>query len=95
MKDRFQKLKQKWVEDTAHMSNPRERSMHWAYQRIIGMGEPAVTLMLEDMEENGPHHWFWALQTITGADPVDEEDRGRVPVMAETWIEWGRENGYL
>ena len=34
------------------------------------------------------------LSAITGAHPVSEEDRGKIPKIADAWLRWGRENGY-
>jgi hypothetical protein len=39
-------------------------------------------------------YWFWALQSITGENPVKPEQRGRLTQMAEAWIQWGKEYGY-
>ena len=64
-------------------------SIHPVYQRIIGMGQPVVLLIMRELD-----HWLWALTAITGANPVKAEQRGRLDQMAQAWIEWGRENGY-
>jgi hypothetical protein len=68
-------------------------AMNQSYQQIIGMGNDAVSLILKELEA-GPDHWFWALVSITGANPVPHEDRGKVKKMAEAWVKWGREHGY-
>jgi hypothetical protein len=67
--------------------------MHPAYQRIIGMGQPVVSLIMRELERE-PDHWFWALSAITAANPVKPEQRGKLKQMAQAWIEWGRVNGY-
>jgi hypothetical protein len=64
------------------------------YQRIIGLGLPAVPLILEELNRE-PDHWFWALESITGENPVPAEAMGRVPQMAEAWVQWGRRHGLL
>ncbi len=92
--ERFERLKQKWNEDTGHLASPVERAQHPAYQEIIGMGLPAVPLMLNDLME-GVEHWFWALQAITGADPVPSDHAGDLEKMADDWLEWGEENNLL
>jgi hypothetical protein len=38
-----------------------------------------------------PDHWFWALKAITGVDPVEPIQRGRVKEMAGAWLRWGKE----
>jgi len=40
-------------------------------------------------------HWFWALEAITGENPVGKEDAGDVEASARGWIAWGKKNGYL
>ncbi|MCT7988773.1 hypothetical protein [Laspinema olomoucense] len=90
---RFLELAQQWRRETGMMSLVTKMSMHPAYQRIIGMGQPVVPLILRELEQE-PDHWFWALQAITGANPVQPEQRGRLTQMAAAWIEWGREHGY-
>jgi hypothetical protein len=31
---------------------------------------------------------------LTGADPMDPADRGKVRKIADAWLRWGRANGY-
>lgn len=91
---KFNNLKSEWLEDTAFLSSILEISMHPAYQQIIGMGETALTLILNELI-NKTGHWFWALKSITGADPVTPEQRGNVNKMTNAWIQWGKENNYI
>jgi hypothetical protein len=93
VEEKFQRLAAAWEKAVAHHSSSRIRNNHPAYQEIIGMGQAVVPLLLRDLEINR-RHWFTALSAITGADPVPEEDAGRIPQMAEAWLRWGRENGY-
>jgi hypothetical protein len=90
---RFADLASRWRRETGHMSLMSDVVMNTAYQQIIGMGTPVVGLILQDLKRE-PDHWFWALRSITGENPVDQGDRGRVGKMAEAWLEWGRRNGY-
>jgi uncharacterized protein (DUF433 family) len=69
-------------------------AMHPAYQRIIGKGRAAIPFILRELQKV-PDHWFWALTSITGEDPVAEEDRGDLEAMARAWVTWGREHGYV
>jgi hypothetical protein len=91
---KFQELKTRWEVDTAILSSITEIAMHPAYQQIIGMGRNAIPLILAEMKER-PGHWFWALKSITGEDPVLPEQRGRIKEMTEAWINWGRDQGYI
>ena len=69
-------------------------AMHPAYQRIIGHGKVAVPFILHELER-APDHWFWALNAITGEDPVPDEDRGDLEAMTRAWLDWGRKGGYI
>ena len=64
------------------------------YQRIIGMGPAAVPLILEELQRE-PDHWFWALEAITQEDPVPAAARGKIGDMADAWIAWGKQQGYI
>ena len=91
---KFNNLKSEWLEDTAFLSSIYEISMHPAYQQIIGMGKTALPLILNELI-NKTGHWFWALKSITGTDPVTQEQRGNVNEMTNAWIQWGIENNYI
>jgi hypothetical protein len=90
---KFDALAAQWRRETRHLALMSDIVMNPAYQQIIGMGKPAVALILQDLKQQ-PDHWFWALRSITGENPIQPEDRGRLPQMAEAWLEWGRQHGY-
>lgn len=93
-KTKFRELKAQWEVETAILSSTTEIAMHPAYQKIIGMGTIAIPLILSEMEER-LGHWFWALKSITGEDPVLPEQRGRIKEMTKAWLNWGKEQGYI
>jgi hypothetical protein len=93
LSQRFQVLADQWRRETGHLSLMSDIVLNTAYQQIIGMGRPAIALILQDLKQQ-PDHWFWALRSITGENPVQVDDRGRLPQMAEAWLVWGRANGY-
>jgi hypothetical protein len=88
----FHDLARRWREDTETMSSIEDMALHPAYQRIIGMGPAALPLILRELER-APDHWFWALRAITGADPVEPEQRGDIKRMAAVWLAWARREG--
>lgn len=90
----FQVLVQRWRSDTTHFSSVSKAAMHPAYQRIIGLGQRVVPLLLHELRER-PDHWFWALRAITGQNPVAVEHAGDVKEMTRAWLRWGRQNGYF
>jgi hypothetical protein len=91
---KFQILRQEWGAQTAHLSSITEIAMHPAYQQIIGMGEEAIPFILKELRKKTAH-WFWALKSITGEDPVPSNQRGRMDQMRDAWLRWGNEQGYL
>lgn len=90
----FRELASQWKEDTKLTSSSSEIVLHPAYQRIIGLGPNVIPLVLKDLQENGGH-WFWALQALTGENPVSNEDAGRIRKMTQVWLEWGQKNGLI
>lgn len=94
LRKEFLKHAQAWQVETSFSSSIHETVLHPSYLRIIGMGPAVLPFIFQALEKN-PTHWFSALFAITGADPVPEEDRGRVRRMAQHWIKWGKQRGYL
>ena len=95
----FEMLVSKWKKERGITSSITHMVICPSYQRIIGLGEKAVPLLLQQLESelkfNNPDHWFWALRVITNENPVEEADQGDMNRMAKAWIEWGRSSGYV
>lgn len=87
--DLFERLADQWESETAFESIVPQKALHSAYQRIIGMGEPAVPLVLNRLREK-PGQWFWALTAMTGADPAAGQDT--VEGARAAWLRWGRQD---
>ncbi len=89
---KFQELAETWRRETSFMSFLEQQLLHPAYQRIVGMGWPAVPLILAELEHR-PEHWLWALQAITGEEPA----RGLTssPDAVKAWLEWGRKRSLV
>jgi len=90
----FAELTDTWRKETAIFSSATTIAMHPAYQRIIGMGEKVIPLILRELQKE-PDHWFWALSAITGDNPIQPEDAGDIEKMRNAWLEYGKEHGYL
>ena len=88
----FEGLRQKWETETMFDSSAAKKSMHPAYQRIIGMGPEVLPLILRDLR-NRRAHWFWALHAISGDDPA--RHRTTVDDAADAWLQWGRDRGLI
>jgi hypothetical protein len=94
LSQRFGDLVRQWKAATTFTSSGAEIALHPAYQQIIGMGKDAIPLILEELQRE-EDHWFWALKSITGADPAPPGDRGNLPKMTAAWLGWAETNGYL
>jgi hypothetical protein len=93
---KFQALAKEWKAQHGAMSSITEMSMLPAYQRIIGLGEDAIPMILQQLkaEGNEPDQWFWALRAIAGENPVAPEDQGDFLKMAQAWVRWGEGAGH-
>ncbi len=94
LQERFQALKDDWKLRTRHLSNVAQIALVFSYQQVIGMGPKAVPLILTELQRE-PDHWFWALEAITGENPVPKQDAGDIEASATAWLEWGKQNGLL
>ena len=90
---KFNRLAEKWRNETAYASSLFEISMNENYQYIIGMGRNAIPFILRELLKK-TEHWFWALKAITCEDPVSDKDRGDLVRMTGAWLNWVAINGY-
>jgi hypothetical protein len=65
-----------------------------AYLRIIGLGPKVLPLILRELGKE-LDHWFLALKSVSGEDPVPPQSRGKIQEMANAWLKWGREKGHV
>ncbi len=79
----------KWQQETAFSSSVSDMVLHPSYQRIIGMGPAILPIIIRELAKT-PDHWFWALEAITGQNPVPQAERGRIKQMAQRWLDWAR-----
>ena len=94
LEDLFRSHAETWKKETLTSSSLANVAMHPSYQRIIGLGPRVVPFILRDLHHfGGP--WFWALRALTGENPVPPEHRGKISLMTEDWLQWGRERGHL
>lgn len=87
----FNQLATRWQCETLVESSTYRVLLHPDYQRIIGLGEPALPLILNRLQSDGDL-WFWALESISGAQPAQDVDTYEEAVQA--WLSWGRAQGY-
>ena len=94
MREEFKRLVVEWKAGRRHGADVAQMTEHPAYRRIIGMGERAVPLILEELERQSDH-WFPALHELTGTSPVPEESKGNVAKMRRAWLDWGKSEAYI
>ncbi len=94
LEEEFQEARDVWRKETGHLSIMGLAQAHPAYQSVIMMGMPVVPIILRELERE-PEHWMAALYAITGEDPVQERDWGRLTKMSAAWVEWGYMKGIL
>jgi hypothetical protein len=100
LKEHFRQFVSDWREGRNFLSSTAwDNVTRPGYQRIIGMGEKAIPLILEEirneLKSGEPDDWFVALWAISGENPVPEESRGNLKQMAKAWLEWGARRGYI
>jgi hypothetical protein len=92
--ERFHRLVSEWKQQSGYLSDSRKMAMLQPYQEIIGMGLPVVPLILEELRAESDH-WYWALQAITGENPVLAGVDGDMGRIRDAWLEWGRQQGLI
>src|SRR6266702_2178346 len=92
--EEFGTLSKKWREEVGAESSLSKITGNMNYLRIISLGKKAVPLILRDLQRE-PAPWFLALRAITGEQNVGREYAGNFRRMAESWVAWGREKGYI
>lgn len=91
---KFEQLATQWKEETKFLSSITDKAIHPHYQRIIGLGPEVIPLILDSLRKKGGH-WYWALQSITGENPVLPEHYGDISNMKNDWVMWGIRKGYI
>jgi len=88
----FAELAARWSAETSLTSSVQRRVLHPAYQQIIGLGPPALPLILRELRERRDH-WLWALYAIAREDPAPPD--AAFDEAVDAWLRWGSERGLL
>jgi hypothetical protein len=91
---KFRRLAERWTRETGMLSSITAKVKHPAYQEIISMGEEAVPFILRALRQRRDF-WFEALRRTTGENPVRASEAKDPSQVADAWLEWGQEKGYL
>jgi hypothetical protein len=92
--EKFNTLVTRWKNETRTSLLMTQKCTDPSYQRIIGMGQQIIPLLLKKVSEPSGEDWVWALSAITDENPVKLEHRGIIDKIIEDWIKWGRSQGY-
>ena len=88
----FRTLVERWRSETGHLSIVQQKVMNRTYLEIIGLGRPALPLLLQELRER-PAHWFLALSSISRENPVCHG--ASFDDAVRDWIAWGRARGLI
>lgn len=94
LSEKFTILATQWIQDVEGMSSTVEMTKHPLFQEIVNMGEAIIPLLLKDLEQN-PLYWLPVLRQITQENPVKPEQKGKIKQMAQAWLNWGKQQGYI
>lgn len=94
LKKRFDFYNSIWKNETIFSSSISEITNNSAYRSIIGLGQEVLPFIIDDLKTND-NHWFYALEALTGQNPIKENHKGIVPLMKNDWIEWAKENNLI
>lgn len=83
----FLRLKEKWKVETLYTSSGTEIISNSAYRKIIDIGLMAVPWIIRELKKSDDH-WFYALEKITGENPIKEQNIGKIKEMKNDWINW-------
>jgi hypothetical protein len=87
----FHRLADEWRNETWFISSIKKRISHPAHLKIIGLGRPAIPLIITEMRRS-PGHWFWALEAITREDPAPNAEN--MHQLENAWLAWADAHGY-
>jgi Holliday junction resolvase-like predicted endonuclease len=93
LEQEFNELARQWRRETGMLSLIRQKAMHPAYQKIIGMGRDALPLIFLEMR-NRSGDWLWALEAIARPKVNPARDTANFKDAVAAWLKWGEENGY-
>ena len=92
LEQEFNDLASTWYRDTRKLSSANQMVLHPSYQKIIGMGRDALPFIFRELKKTRGH-WIWALAMILRDDKAKPGMKFKEAV--DTWLAWGKDNGYL
>ena len=96
IQEEFDTLYNQWDEETYHYSGGFER--HPAYDALVTLGQAnpcVVAFVLERYKTDTGINNAQLLRSLTGISLVPDEHRGRVVLIQQDWLAWGRKEGLI
>lgn len=93
LEQEFNELASQWRRETGMLSFIRQKAMHPAYQKIIGMGKDALPFIFRELQGPGGD-WLWALESIVRPKMNPASGTTDFKDAVAAWLNWGRKNGY-
>ncbi|MBK7764123.1 MAG: hypothetical protein IPI46_12395 [Bacteroidetes bacterium] len=91
VKKKFEIYKSIWQSETMFSSSVSEITNNGAYRSIVHLGQDVLPFILQDLEKSDSH-WFYALEALTGKNPIKPDHRGDFKLMKADWLEWANDN---
>lgn len=91
---KFLELRDKWKDETLFVSSGSIIISNSAYREIINIGKIAIPWIVRELKRSDDH-WFYALEVITGENPIKDENVGIVKNMKADWLTWASQKEYL
>jgi len=90
----FEKLFKLWESETQFISSASVIALNPSYQKIIGLGKPALPYLLKKLK-NTDTPCFHALTAISGINVVTPEIAGNFIEIKKAWLEWGQKKNLI
>lgn len=97
--EQFKLYSQNWKNETRGFSTILHKVQNDNYLDIIGIGEPAIKFILEDIQKQSSF-LFIALKHLVKVhmnevSPVTKDDLGNVKKMINAWVLWGKSKNII
>jgi len=91
---KFHSYSTRWKEEIGGVSSLSQITSNRHYLRVIALGPNVIPCILKSLQQE-PAPWFAALRALSGRDDIGREHAGNFRKIADAWIEWGRQEGYV
>ncbi|MCI1267914.1 MAG: hypothetical protein LKG19_15165 [Saprospiraceae bacterium] len=91
LKKKFELYSSLWKKETMFSSSSSEITNNAAYRSIIGLGTDIIPFIIHDLQQS-ENHWFYALEQLTGENPISNDHIGVIKLMKSDWLNWAEIN---